>query len=141
MEELELDLPRERGGDAIGVDGDVVQPLRLQKDLVPFLRIETHHLVLDRWAVAGTDALDLLGVHGCTMEIGADQGVGRGRRIGDVAGHLGEGDLFGKEGEGNRWIVSVLTIEPCEINGPAIEARRRASLEPTKCESEPSQGC
>ena len=43
----ELDLFRQRGGDAVGVDGRVVESLRLQKDLVPIALAKADDLVLD----------------------------------------------------------------------------------------------
>ena len=59
-----------------GIDRVVVEALGLEEDLVRCAVGEAHHLVLDRGAVARTDALDLAGIHGRAMEVGADDGVG-----------------------------------------------------------------
>ena len=54
-----LDRLGQRGGDAVGVNGGVVEPLRLKEDLVPVALAEAHDLVLDRGAVARASARDL----------------------------------------------------------------------------------
>ena len=48
----QLHVLRQRGGDAVGIDRRVVEPFRLQEDLVPVAVAEPDDLVLDRGAVA-----------------------------------------------------------------------------------------
>src|SRR5690606_819369 len=56
--ELQLYILRQRGGDAVGIDGVVVQPLRLEEDLVAFTIGEADDLVFDRRTVAWPAAAD-----------------------------------------------------------------------------------
>src|ERR1700730_12680942 len=62
--QLTLDDLRQRCGDAIRIDGVVIQPLGLQEDLVTITVGKPNNLVLDRWAVPGADTFNLPGVHG-----------------------------------------------------------------------------
>src|SRR5262249_36748508 len=55
----DLDLLGQRGGDAVRVDGRVVESLGLEEELVSVALAETHDLVLDRWTIARPPALDL----------------------------------------------------------------------------------
>ena len=80
-----LDLARQRGRDAVGIDRVVVQPLGLEENLVPVAFGEPHHLVLDRRAIARADAFDLARIDRRAVEIGADQIVRGRRRAGDGA--------------------------------------------------------
>ena len=56
--ELALHVERQAGRDAVRIDLVRVEPLGLDEDLVRGLVREAHDLVLDRRAVARTDALD-----------------------------------------------------------------------------------
>ena len=62
---------------AVRVDGGVVEPFRLEEDLVPFAVAETDDLVLNRRAISRSPALNLAGIHGRTVDIFADDRVGR----------------------------------------------------------------
>ena len=135
-----LDRAGQGGRDAVGVDRRVVQPLRLKEDLVPLAPGETHHLVLDRWAVARAAALDLPGVDRRPMQVGADQVVDPWVRIGDMAVDLRCRDRLGQHREGLRRLVSRLPLEPGMIDGPAVEARRRARLQAAEREAEGFEG-
>ena len=55
-----------------GIDRGVVQPFRLQENLVPVALAEAHDLVLDRRAIARPAARDLAGIHRRAMHVGAD---------------------------------------------------------------------
>ena len=76
-----LHVARQRGRDAVRIDRVVVEPFRLEEDLVPLALGEAHHLVLDRRAIARADAGDLARIHRRAVEIGADHRMRRrGRR-------------------------------------------------------------
>ncbi len=94
-----LHLFRQRGGDAVRIDGGVVEAFRLEEDLMPVALAEADDLVLDRGAIARTAARDLAGIHRRAMHIGADHGVGRLGRAGDAALDLRIGDLVGQRRE------------------------------------------
>ena len=70
-EEGVLHVVGQRGGDAVRIDGVVVEAFGLEEDLVPLALGEAHHLVLDGRAVARADALDLAGVHRRAGEVRA----------------------------------------------------------------------
>ena len=91
-EEGELHIFGERGRDAVRIDGVVVETFRLEEDLMPLALLEAHHLVFDGRAIARADALDVAGVHRRAGEVRGDDGVGRFRGVGDVAGDLRRGD-------------------------------------------------
>src|SRR5207248_9242921 len=67
-----LALLGQRGGDAIGVDRAVIEPLGLKKDLVPIALAEAHDLVLDGWAIAWPLAANLPGIHRRAVNVLAD---------------------------------------------------------------------
>ena len=64
-----LNVFRQRGRDAVRIDGVIVQALGLEKDLMASAILEADDLVLDGWAVARPDALDLAGVHRRAMDV------------------------------------------------------------------------
>ena len=59
---------------------------------MPLALLEAHDLVLDGRAIARADAFDVAGIHRRAGEIRGDDGVGRFRGVGDVAGDLRRGD-------------------------------------------------
>ena len=54
-----LHVLRQRGRNAVRVDGGVVEAFRLKEDLMAVALAEAHDLVLDRRAIARAAALDL----------------------------------------------------------------------------------
>ena len=124
-----LRLPRQRGRDAVRVDRVVVEPLGLEKDLVPLALGKAHDLVLDRRTIARADAGDLARIHRRAVEIGANDGMRRRGRHCDVADDLRRLDAVGHEREGRRRVVAGLHIEPGPVYRAAVEPRRRAGLE------------
>ena len=118
-----LDVLRQRGRDAVRIDRRVVEPFRLEKNLVPVALAEAHDLVLDRRAIARTAALDLAGIHRRAMHIGANDFMGRRRRAGDAALDLRIGDALGQHRERLRRIVPRLHFQ----RRPVDRARRRAA--------------
>ena len=106
-----LHLLRQRGGDAVGIDRGVVEPLRLQEDLVAVALAEAHDLVLDRGAIARPAAGDLAGIHRRAVHIGADDGVGRRERAGDAAVDLAVGNALGQHRKRHRRVVAGLHFD------------------------------
>ena len=107
-----------------------VQPLRLQKELVPLLIGEFHHLVLDRRTVARPDALDHPAVKRAAVDIFPDNFVRLFIRIGKVAGNLLPLDFPAQKGERNDCFVAVLRLCFGKINAARVHPRGRSRFEP-----------
>ena len=71
-----------------GIDGRIVEPLRLEEDLMAVAVGEAVDLVLDRGAVTRPDAFDLAGEERRAVEAGADDVVGSRVGPGDRAEEL-----------------------------------------------------
>ena len=117
----------------------MLQPFRLQEDLVPILVGEAHHLVLDRRAVARPAALDLPRVHRRAVQVRADQVVDRLVGVGDVAIELRLRDPVGREAERPRIVVAGLQLALREVDGAAVEPAGRAGLEARELEAAASR--
>ena len=89
-----LHILRQRGGDAVRIDGVVVEAFGLEENLMAAALLEADDLVLDGGAVARANALDVAGVHRGAGEVALDDGVGLRRRVGDVADGLRRRDAF-----------------------------------------------
>ena len=88
VDELELHVERQAGGDAVRVDLAGVEAFGLEKDLVARLSGEAVNLVLDRRAVPRSDALDDAGEHRRTIQSRADDLVRAQVRVRDPAREL-----------------------------------------------------
>jgi hypothetical protein len=87
-DEVILDLEGQGGGDAVDVEFAGVTALGFQEDLVTLLLGKADHLVLHGGAVARPHALDFARIHGRFVDIGPDDVVRLGGRVGDPAGNL-----------------------------------------------------
>ena len=96
--------------------------------------LEAHHLVLDRRAVAGTDALDPARIHRRAIEILADHAMGLAGRSGQMTVDLGRDDPVRQEGKRCRRIITRLFGQTRPVDRPAIEPRRRPRLQPPEPE-------
>ena len=67
----ELHVGRQRGADAVGIDQLRVQPLRLEKYLVPVTVGKAVDLVLDRRAIARTRGIDRAGEQRRAVQVSA----------------------------------------------------------------------
>src|SRR5206468_6361323 len=113
----------------------VVEPLRLEKDLVLLALGKAYDIVLDRGTITRSDPGDAARIHRRATEIGANARVrSRGRRR-DVAGDLRCRDPVRYEGEWRRRIVAWLNLEPSPVDRPAVEPRRRPGLQPSEGEA------
>ena len=137
LQERVLHVLGQRGRDAVRINRVVIEAFGLQKDLVTAALLEANDLVLDGRAIARADALDGTRIHGRAGEIGGDDGVGRSGRVGDVAGNLGRRDAIGEEGERHRRLIDGLHLKLVPVDGPAVEAWRRAGLEASHAKPEP----
>ena len=128
--ELDLHVEREARGDAVRVDLVGIESFRLDEDLVRVALGEPHHLVLHRRAVPRPRPVDHARVHGRPVERGADDLVGPLAGMGDMARHLCGMLVAAPEiGEHRPRIVAGLELEPGEIDGASVDARRRAGLQ------------
>ena len=85
LHHLQLDVERQRGGYAVGVQLMGGQTLGLDKDLVLVLVSETVNLVLDGRAVARAHPFDHTGVHRRAIQVVADDLVGALVGVGNPA--------------------------------------------------------
>ena len=139
-EDRELNLFRQRGRDAVGIDRGVVEPFRLQEDLVAVAVAEPDDLVLDRGTIARTAALDLTGIHRRAMHVGPDHFMGRRRRPGDPALDLRRRDPVGHDRERLRRVIAGLHFNGGPVDSRAIEPRRRAGLQSSERKANPFEG-
>ena len=129
----------QRGGDAVRIDGGVVQPLGLEENLVPVALAEAHDLVLDRGAIARAPARDLPGIHRRAVHIRPDDVVGRLRGASDAALDLRRFDAFGQHRERLGRLVARLHFDCAPVDRGTVEPRRRAGFEPAERKAEPFQ--
>ena len=135
----ELDVLGQRGGNPVGIDGRVVEPFGFKKNLVAVAFAEAHDLVLDRGAITRSAALDLAGIHGRAVDVRPDDAMGVLGGARDGALDLRVHDAVGQGRERLRWLVAGLHFELAPVDRGAVEARRRAGLEPPERKSEPLQ--
>src|SRR5262249_31261195 len=134
-----LHVDRQRGGNAVGVDGVIVETFRLQKDLVARTVGKAHHLVLDGGTVARADAGNLSGIERRPVEIGTEDGmggVGRWEGAGEAAAHRGRADARCKNRQGYGWITARLQVETGPIDRLACEPGGCSGLEPPQAQPE-----
>src|SRR5262249_31374609 len=129
-----------RSGDAVGIDRGVVEPLRLQEDLVAVAVPEFDDLILNRGTVAGARALDLAGIHRRAIHIGSDHLVGGWRGAGDAALDLERRNPVGHDRKGLRRIVAGLHFDRSPVDGGAVEPGRSPGLEPAKLKAGALEG-
>ncbi|MNQ70078.1 hypothetical protein D3C85_847020 [compost metagenome] len=90
---------------------------------------ETHHLVLDRGAVARAATRQLAAIDGALAQVLGDDAVGLFGRMGDAAGDLGHFNLVGQETERHRLVVRRLHLQLVPGDGAAVQTRGRARLQ------------
>ena len=101
-----------------------------------FLVTKTHHLVLDRRAIARPAALDRSGVHGRTVDPAANDLVRPRVGVGEMARDLVLSDPLGTKRKRRRRIVARLTLEFGVVDTAAVQARAGAGLKPPDTETE-----
>ena len=136
-----LHVERQAGRDAVRVHLVRVESLGLDEDLVRGLVGEARHLVFDRGAVARADALDHAGEHAASGRCAARmiscvrslvavmwQGTCRGCSLAQP-----------EEGEHRHGLVARLHLQSGVVDAAAVDARRRAGLEPADAQRQRAQ--
>ena len=137
---LQLDIERQAGGNAVGVQLEGVQAFRFDEDLVAVLVRVAAHLVLDGRAVPRPGAFDHAGEHGAAVEPGADDLVGALIGVGNKAAGLAR-VLFhlAQIAHHRQRLVAPLLFHHREVHGLAVDARRRAGLQTVDAERQLAQ--
>src|SRR6185503_12139742 len=136
----ELHVERQAGRDAVRIDLVRGQAFRLDEDLVRSLVREAMHLVLDRRAIARTDAFDHAGEHRRAIATGADDLVRALVGRGDVAADLARMIAAPAEVRKHRHrLIAGLHRESRVVDRATVDARRRAGLETTDAEGQGAQ--
>src|SRR6185312_2305733 len=129
--ELILNVERQAGGNAIGVDLMRVESLGLHEDLMRRLVGEPKYLVLYRRAVPRPHALDDTGEHRRTVDGPADDLMGPLRRMCNETIYLLWMLFSSPEKRKDRQrMIARLPCHGREVERPAVQARRSPGLEP-----------
>ena len=139
VQHLNLNFLRQGGGEPLNVQLLRVQPHGLNKQLVPGLVGEPHHLRLDRRAVPWADPLDDAAVNGAAIQILPDDPVCFLVGVGEVAYRPVLRRLFRLEAEGQGRGVALLKLHFTEVHRPGVDPRRRSGLEPPQGQSQRQQ--
>ncbi len=116
------------------------QAFRLEKHLVAVLVGEAMDLVLDGRAIARPHAFDDAGIHRRAIEVGGDDLVGALVGVGDPAADLRRMLLSAAEkGHHRQRRVAGLLGHLREVHRTAIDARRRAGLQPADAQRQLAQ--
>ncbi len=140
MHDVELHVERQRRRDAVRIDLERRQPFGLDENLVARAIGEPHDLVLDRRAVARSNAFDGTRIERRAVESLANDLVRALRRVRDVAADLAR--VLGsppEEREHRRRRIAGLLGEIRVIDGAAVDARRRAGLQAPDRETQVAQ--
>ena len=129
VKHFHLHLLRQGGGEALDIQLLRVQAHRLDKQLVPGLLREPHHLVLDGGAVPRPHPLDHPGKQGGAVEVVPDHLVGVFIGVGEPAHRPVFRDRLRLKGEGGGYVVPRLDLHPGEVHAPAVHPGGRARLE------------
>jgi hypothetical protein len=127
-----LNIERQAGGNAVGIDFVGLQAFRFQEDLVGILIGEAVDLVFDRRAVTRPDPFDHAGVHRRAIQAAADDVVGARVGLGDPARDLRRVFVHRAEmGKHRTGLIARLLGQLRKIDASPIQARRGPGLEPT----------
>src|SRR6185437_13657517 len=115
-----------------------VQALGLEKKLVRGLVRKLDDLVLDRWAIAGANRLNLAAIHGRAVHVFADDAMRFRRSPRNVARHLRimVCDPPSAKAEGGGIGIAGLNLEFGPVDGSAIEAGRGSGFETAASETQ-----
>src|SRR4051812_28373871 len=142
MDELSLNFARQRHGEAVHVNFSRLDPLRLQKYLMPLLVRKADDLVFERRTIPRTDALNLAVEQRGSIDVGADKFPNTIVGVQQMTVDLRTLDRGRQEREAHRTIVSALDHEATvgdatfEVDAVAIQPRRGTGLEPPPFEAE-----
>lgn len=96
---------------------------------MPILIGKPHDLVLDGWTVACARALDRALVHGCAVNVLADDAVRLLVGVGEVALRTVVQRAVGQEREGRDDLIAGLRLHLVKVDGSLVDSRRRAGFE------------
>ena len=132
----QLHIKGQGRGNAVGIELVRGQPFGLQEDLVRVLVGKAVHLVFNARAVARAHTFDDTGEHGAAVEAALDDLVRTLVGMGDPAGHLLRvlRGLAQKAEHRHGIQVTWLFFQPCEVDGPTVQTRWRARLQPPLCQ-------
>ncbi len=128
------------GGNAVRIDGDIVQSFRLQEDIVPLLVGEADDLVLDRGAVARPPSGDLAGIDRGLVQIRPNNGMRRLGGTGDAAFDLTVRQASSHGAERLRRLVARVGPQGIPVDRAPVQPRRRAGFQPPQRQAQPVQG-
>jgi hypothetical protein len=114
----------------------VVQPFRLQKNLVAVPVLETLHLVFNGRTIARTSPFDRAGKQRRSVEVQPNNLMRPLVRPRNRARELGYANALVDCRHGPSAPVARLGLKTRPINGSSIKAWRRPCLEPTLCEAD-----
>src|SRR6185436_7413322 len=121
---------------AIDVDLVDVAALGLEKDLMALAVRKAHHLVLERWAIPWTDALDLTVEQRRLRNALPNELVDPFGGVQQITADLLALDTGSGEGEGDSGVVAALLSETRKVDARARQARRRPRLQTAPSETE-----
>ena len=129
----QLNVERQRSGNAVRIELMGSQPFGFQKNLVRRFVGEAVHLVFDAGAVARPCAFDDASEHRAAVETAADDVVGARVGVGNPARHLAW-VLTGVAHEAehrHRARVAGLGLQLAKVDAATIQPRRRAGFQPS----------
>ena len=130
VQHVELHILRQAGRQTLDIHLVRVQPAGLDEQLVPGLIRKAVDLRLDRRAVARADGLDHAVEQRRPVVVGLDDRVGLFVRIGQVADRFVFRRLLRGKRERDGRLVARLQLHLRHVDRAAVDARRRAGLEP-----------
>ena len=128
--ELNLNVERQAGGDAVGVVFVGGQTFGFKENLMAVFVGEAVDFVFDRRAVARANAFDFAGKHRAAVEACADDIVGLRVGVGNPARHLARVHRrVAAHGHHGYRRVAGLLFQHGKINRAPVDARRRAGFQ------------
>ena len=135
-----LHIRRQRCRNAIGIDGDIVEALRLQKNLMAHAVGEARDLVFNRRAIARAYAAYLAGINRRFLDILGDNGEGFRRCAGNMANSLRRFDFLRQKRKRHRIGIRRLGLQHICVDGGAVEPRRCAGFQTPHAKIRPPLG-
>src|SRR5690606_39964004 len=109
------------GGNPVRIDGVIIKPFGLEKNMMPVAIAELYDLVLDGGTVTRPYPFDRAGIHGRPPQIGANERMCLRCCSGNAAFDLRSRDPVGHQGEGNGLIVCSLHLQRLPVDGSRSE--------------------
>ena len=142
MNQIRLNLARQRHRKAVDVDFARGETFRLQEDLMPLLVREANDLVLKRRTIPRSDTADLAVEERRAIDVRADQIAHAIVRVQQVAVNLRTLDRRARERKRHRRNIPVLDRKTAgshlavEIDTRPVQPRRRSRFQPAAFKAE-----